>query len=260
MRNSSNIKVGSVGHRIIGASLMVIGSLLSFVYLSAFAKDSNWIFIYLTLLSAGILYYGSKVYKRPKGYVYSTANFGKGALIVIGSLMIVFINAFMQVPIEESSKTKAEYARETTIPNIDCLVWDLGTPESNIVQNNWAKTTTPNEVTSYTDSYSDGSISIKRQFTFVDGKLGSVSIIWFDLNRSPGVTWAMLLDPVYIRFGDPDISQGPTKYSWTLSKPYIFIWSGYKDGYGAWITVGTRDWDIYRQVLGAMNDGLQLIY
>ncbi len=263
---SINTKVGSLGHKIAGVLIIIVGSLLSFMFLLAFTANPNWAILYFALLFAGLIYYGIKVKNRPKNYEYSGSKFGKGTLVVVVSILLgLFINSqWKSYALEQEDKewkeNLKEYVKDTTIPSIDCLAWDLKTHESDIVQSNWAKTMIPGGITSYVDSYSDQDIRIQHQFTFVDGRLGQVSITLFNITQTPDVVWEMLLEPVYKRFGESIIFQGPTTYNWILPERNMSIMSGYKDGYGAWITVMSRDSNINRPILGAIGGGLQLIY
>lgn len=263
---TTNTKVGSLGHKIAGVLIIIFGSILGLFFLFGAFTNHNWAVYYFALLFAGLVYYGTRVMKRPKHYEYSVPKFFKGLVMVIVTISLGFIinSQWKSYKLAEDEKWNEnlikKYVKETAVPSMDCLTWDLKTHESDIVQSNWAKTVLPGGITSYVDYYSSEKMDIQRQFTFVNGKLGQVSITLLDFTQTPEAMWATLLLPIRRRFGDPDIWQGPAKYMWTLPEHNINIWSGYKDGYGAWITVGTRNWDIYRQVLGAISDGLQLIY
>ena len=63
-----------------------------------------------------------------------------------------------------------------SINNINCLNWEIGTHESDIVQNGWEKTISPNGVTKYDAEYYAEDATLYYHLYFVNKRLGHIHI------------------------------------------------------------------------------------
>ena len=131
-----------------------------------------------------------------------------------------------------------------SINNINCLNWEIGTHESDIVQNGWEKTISPNGVTKYDAEYYAEDATLYYHLYFVNKRLGHIHITLLGFTQTPRQLWSMFLKPVYDRFGEPVTRQGSIK-CWNL--PHVFI-LGHYDNDSVWMSITSQDKNVFKPI------------